>query len=209
MWYAFYSLSHFRLDGNIDIGTTCCICHEEITSFVNLTGKRCVWCQRVVHEYPFPCVFYPASECASQLAEFCDFGKFKNYIISPSFVRSFYSKPSNPESPIPEKIPFVPTSPPSSTSRTLVRSMSDHSSSTSSFFSTSSAPLFDPSTEEELRFRKSRGSFDDDSVGGSPPPSLTEYKPREDSCQFDAEDKKEEARRSRKFSWQSVFTEMK
>ena len=43
-----------RLDGNIDIGTTCSICHEEITSFVNLTGKRCVWCQRVVHEYSIP-----------------------------------------------------------------------------------------------------------------------------------------------------------
>ena len=38
-----------RLDGNIDIGVTCCICQEEITSFVNLTGKRCVWCQRIVH----------------------------------------------------------------------------------------------------------------------------------------------------------------
>lgn len=164
-------------------------------------------CSRVLH--PVFHLFFN-SECASQLDEYCDFGKFKNYIISPCFVRSFYSKPSTPESPIPEKIPFVPTTPPSNSSRTLVRSMSDHgSNSTSSSFSVSPSSLFDSSTEEEIRFRKSRGSFDDDSVGGSPPPSLTEYKPHEDSFQLDAEEKKDEAVRARKFSWQSVFTDMK
>lgn len=150
------------------------------------------------------------SECLQQLDEYCDFGKFKDYIISPSYVRSFYSKEPNVQPPPLETIPLVQTAstPVETEPHTLRRSMSDHVESSSPI-----ADLFAPmdplldSNDDEIRYRKSRGSFDDDSVGGSPPPNLTEYKPREDSTQLDLDEK--EIVRTRKFSWQSMFSDIK
>lgn len=150
------------------------------------------------------------SECLQQLDEYCDFGKFKDYIISPSYVRSFYAKEPNVQPPPLEAIPFVRTAstPVETEPHTLRRSMSDHVESSSPI-----ADLFAPmdplldSNDDEIRYRKSRGSFDDDSVGGSPPPNLTEYKPREDSTQLDLDEK--EIVRTRKFSWQSMFSDIK
>ena len=154
------------------------------------------------------CLLCYPSECLQQLDEYCDFGKFKDYIISPSYVRSFYSKEANVQPPPLETIPLVRTAstPVDTEPHTLRRSMSDHVESTPVDLFAPMDPLLD-SSSDEIRYRKSRGSFDDDSVGGSPPPNLTEYKPRGDSTQLDLEEK--EIVRTRKFSWQSMFSDIK
>ena len=179
------------MEGNIDIGTTCCICNEEITSFVNLSGKRCVWCQRVVHEYVYG-IQLSRSECVSELGKYCDFGRYEPFIISPSFVRSPYSKTTTPV--VDEDSDEPPMSAPSSPitqSHPLVRCGSENilpSELLDSDFDLSS----------ELRRRQPSDSFDSDdtSVGSSPPPRLVEYK----TFSRSEEDIQKPARR---FSWQS------
>ena len=103
----------------MDIGTTCCICHEEITSFVNLSGKRCVWCQRTVHESS-PFQFITHSECVDALGTYCDFGCHAPYIISPSYVQS----PFDSTRPRPNPSPSSQAPPPSQP--VLHRALSDH-----------------------------------------------------------------------------------
>lgn len=197
LWYCYLLFFWiFRLDGNIDIGTTCCICNEEITSFVNLSGKRCVWCQRVVHEYESGAELN-GSDCVSELGKYCDFGRYEHYIISPSFVHSPYSKATTPivEEDSDEALFSAPSSP-LCKPQPLVRCGSEKilpSEILDSDFELSS----------ELRRRQPSDSFDSDdtSVGSSPPPRLVEYKMSSGS-----DDK--EPKRDRRFSWQALVNDI-
>lgn len=158
----------------MDIGTTCCICHEEITSFVNLSGKRCVWCQRTVHESP-PSQFITHSECVDALGTYCDFGCHAPYIISPSYVQS----PFDSTRPRPNPSPSSQTPPPSQP--VLHRALSDHDRPSLA----QPLPLLDPASSE-LRCRRGSDTSDGDdlSIGASPPPNLTEYRVRDFSDRF-------------------------
>lgn len=158
----------------MDIGTTCCICHEEITSFVNLSGKRCVWCQRTVHESS-PSQFITHSECVDALGTYCDFGCHAPYIISPSYVQS----PFDSTRPRPNPSPSSQSPPPSQP--VLHRALSDHDRPSLA----QPLPLLDPASSE-LRCRRGSDTSDGDdlSIGASPPPNLTEYRVRDFSDRF-------------------------
>lgn len=205
-----------RLDGNMDIGTTCCICHEEITSFVNLSGKRCVWCQRTVHEF-VSCLLLTNSECVDALGTYCDFGCHAPYIISPSYVESAFkvkrqskekSQPDTASSPAESK-PVSSMSQTTSKS-TLLRASSDHRESSLSSF-VPLMPLIDPDSTSELRCRKgSEGSDGDDlSIGSSPPPNLTEYRIRENSDKLIRMDSDQNLSKDNRFSFYSIMKDLK
>lgn len=210
----------------MDIGTTCCICHEEITSFVNLSGKRCVWCQRTVHE-SLPSQFITHSECVDALGTYCDFGCHAPYIISPSYVQS----PFDSTRPRPNPSPSSQTPPPSQP--ILHRALSDHDRPSLA----QPLPLLDPASSE-LRCRRGSDTSDGDdlSIGASPPPNLTEYRVRDFSDRFlplpsekelealqekagddtsdnagnNTDDNTEKAAdKSEPFSWQSVLKDLK
>ena len=205
-----------RLDGNMDIGTTCCICHEEITSFVNLSGKRCVWCQRTVHEFVSR-LLLTNSECVDALGTYCDFGCHAPYIISPSYVESaFKAKQHSKEKLQPETTSSPAESKPvSNTSQTmskptLLRASSDHRESSLSSF-VPLMPLIDPDSTSELRCRKgSEGSDGDDlSIGSSPPPNLTEYRIRENSDKLIRMDSDQNLSKDNRFSFYSIMKDLK
>ena len=200
----------------MDIGTTCCICHEEITSFVNLSGKRCVWCQRTVHEFVSR-LLLTNSECVDALGTYCDFGCHAPYIISPSYVESaFKAKQHSKEKLQPETTSSPAESKPvSNTSQTmskptLLRASSDHRESSLSSF-VPLMPLIDPDSTSELRCRKgSEGSDGDDlSIGSSPPPNLTEYRIRENSDKLIRMDSDQNLSKDNRFSFYSIMKDLK
>ena len=129
------------------------------------------------------------SECVSELGKYCDFGRYEPFIISPSFVRSPYTKTTTPE--VDEDSDDPMSAPSSSVPRPLVRCGSEH---------ILSSDLLDTDFDlsSELRRRQPSDSFDSDdtSVGSSPPPRLVEYKTfsrSDDGVQ----------KSSRRFSWQA------
>lgn len=203
----------------MDIGTTCCICHEEITSFVNLSGKRCVWCQRTVHEFCF-LQFLIHSECVDALGTYCDFGCHASYIISPSFVQSpFESTHTRTNPPASSQNPPPPTL--TTSHPTLLHSLSDHGRTSFS----PPMPFIDPDSNE-LRCRKGSDTSDGDdlSIGSSPPPNLTEYRVRDFSDRFlslpvekeltelkehSEEHSEKELDKTEAFSWQTVLKDLK
>lgn len=67
---------HHWVKGNLPLGASCTICHEECAVEPGLVDYRCCWCDRNVHEY-----------CLSKLNEICDFGPFRNLIVPPWCVQ--------------------------------------------------------------------------------------------------------------------------
>ncbi|XP_014259255.1 diacylglycerol kinase epsilon [Cimex lectularius] len=63
-------LKHSYIKGNLPVGSECAVCHEECGH-----DFRCIWCHMTVH-----------INCKKMLAEKCDTGKYKNFIIPPSSV---------------------------------------------------------------------------------------------------------------------------
>lgn len=200
LWFLYLLCLIYRLDGNIDIGTTCCICHEEITSFVNLSGKRCVWCQRVVHEYSIWLLIFNIRGCQSELDEICDFGNNKEYIISPSYVQSVYTKEeSKPKHEI--------------TSQSVYHLLPEHQNTLSqpSLLQRSLSERIPSSTEssEGLRRRLSSNTSEDESflLTSSPPPNLVEYRIRGSSDDAKQVDSKEVLDNT--MNWSSICEELK
>lgn len=104
--------------------------------------------------------------CQQKLGELCDFGDCKQFIISPSFVKSPFS---------PEPLPLLdlPNVEHSSSQPHLLRSQSERVS------SSEDRVLRYASVDSGLRRRKSSDQEEDDFlICNSPPPNLTEYRRR-------------------------------
>ncbi|XP_022249385.1 diacylglycerol kinase epsilon-like [Limulus polyphemus] len=69
------SIKHHWVKGNLPLGSICDVCEGEC-GFQALTDFRCCWCQRTVHTC-----------CQPMMAEICDFGRFKSFIVPPYCVR--------------------------------------------------------------------------------------------------------------------------
>ncbi|KAF5269579.1 hypothetical protein FQR65_LT05917 [Abscondita terminalis] len=67
---------HHWVKGNLPLGASCAICHEECAVEPGLVDFRCCWCDRNIHEC-----------CLSNINEICDFGPFKNLIVPPWCVQ--------------------------------------------------------------------------------------------------------------------------
>ena len=68
---------HRWVEGNLPLDSVCEVCDESAGVGPGLRDVRCIWCQVTVH-----------TECQSQVAERCDFGKHKRLIIPPHRVVS-------------------------------------------------------------------------------------------------------------------------
>jgi len=68
---------HHWIPGNLPLHSECEVCEEVCGDGPGIVDLRCCWCQRTVH-----------NQCQSQMGEVCDYGEFRNLIVSPQLVTS-------------------------------------------------------------------------------------------------------------------------
>ena len=63
------------MTGNLPLDSLCHVCEEECGTESDLSGFLCCWCQWTVHD-----------KCQPNLADLCDLGAHRNFIIPPNCV---------------------------------------------------------------------------------------------------------------------------
>lgn len=67
---------HRWIQGNLSLGSLCCVCEEPAGDGPGLRDLRCVWCQRKLH-----------TDCKQHIQEdACDLGRHSNLILAPERV---------------------------------------------------------------------------------------------------------------------------
>jgi len=66
---------HRLMEGNLPLDSICSVCEEPAGDGPGLKDFQCIWCQAAVH-----------SDCKPKASEFCDLGRFKNFIVPPESV---------------------------------------------------------------------------------------------------------------------------
>ncbi|KAK3867884.1 hypothetical protein Pcinc_026681 [Petrolisthes cinctipes] len=72
---------HHWVRGNLPENAQCEVCEEDCGVESGLSDWRCCWCQHCVHQ-----------NCILNVAEVCDFGRFRNYIVPPNCIRLKFSR---------------------------------------------------------------------------------------------------------------------
>eukprot|EP00400_MALV-I_sp_L67-5_P000329 gene329-1126_t len=67
--------SHHLVEGNLPPSSVCEVCGLSCASMTALAGKRCIWCDRTVHD-----------SCAKSLLPDCDYGIHSDLVLPPTAV---------------------------------------------------------------------------------------------------------------------------
>ncbi|KAF0301513.1 Diacylglycerol kinase epsilon [Amphibalanus amphitrite] len=70
------SHKHHWVQGNLPFDSTCEVCDSSVGDSPELTGQRCCWCHRTIHD-----------QCRKNISEVCDLGEFSQYIVPPTCVK--------------------------------------------------------------------------------------------------------------------------